>query len=216
MSDDILESAEAAKAPGTFNIIDVLQNRGYPETSIKIVIDESLAYEAAMLKEQIDKMNPKSSSAKMGQKQIEEQASLIDQLDEMREKIEKSSYTVHMMGISEGKREEIFRDARKKYPIEYDNSANIQDILGGQNKKIEKESPERDALFTDYLWLAHIKKIVNPDGDEQSDFTYNAVRAMRESFPLSAMLKVNEAMEKLRASTALFLMGTGEDFLAKP
>jgi len=39
---------------------------------------------------------------------------------------------------------------------------------------------------------------------------------MRESFPLNAMVKINEAIEKLRASTAVFTMETGEDFLAKP
>jgi hypothetical protein len=39
---------------------------------------------------------------------------------------------------------------------------------------------------------------------------------MRESFPLNAMVRINEAIEKLRAATAIFTIETGEDFLAKP
>lgn len=216
MSEDIMESVQAAKAPGKFNIVDVLQNRGYPETSVKIILDESIAYQAAMIKEELEQVDKKLAASKSNQSLVEKQKELLASLDEMKESISKSTYTVHLMGISEGKRDELFNSARKKYPVEYESSNNIQDMLTGNVTKVEKESPERDALFTDFLWLEHIKKIVNPDGDEQTEFKYQDIRAMRDSFPLSAILKVNEAIEKLRASTALFIMGTGEDFLAKP
>ena len=70
--------------------------------------------------------------------------------------------------------------------------------------------------FTDYLWKEQIEKIENPDGEEQTQFSYTDVKTMRNSFPLSAIMKINEAIDKLRASTALFVMETNEDFLAKP
>jgi hypothetical protein len=215
LSNEIIDSVAEAKSPGKFNIVDVLQNRGYPETTIKVVLDESVAYKAAMIREQIEKLDDKIS-AKSAQVHIDKQQELMKSLDEVKLEIAKNSYSIHLMGISEGKREEFFNQARKKYPIEWENSNNIQDMLSGQSRKVEKESPERDALFTDYIWLGHIKKIVSPDGDEQTEFNYQSIRAMRESFPLSAIMKINESIEKLRTATAIFIMETNEDFLAKP
>lgn len=209
--DNIREIVDEAKAPGRFNIVDVLKGRGYPQTSVQIILDEALAFEASSLKKRFDEVDGK----KLNEKQIAEREQLSIELEDMRERLSKSAYTVHLMGISEGRREEIYRDAVKKYPIEYETVNPLEGLLG-QVKKVEKESPERDSLFTDFLWLEHIKKIVDSEGNEQTDFTYSTIRTMRESFPLSAILRVNEAIESLRTSTAVFMMETAEDFLAKP
>jgi hypothetical protein len=137
---------------------------------------------------------------------IEEQESYIDN-------IRKSIFTFHLVGISEGKREEIFNKSKKKYPIEYDKN---QDILRGETKVTEKESPERDSLFTDYLWLEHIESITDEEGNVQEGLRYDDVRTMRTSLPLAAIASINQGVEKLRVSTAIFLTNTAEDFLAKP
>ena len=208
--DDIREAVDEAKAPGTFNIIEVLTNRAYPESVVNVILDESLAYEAAMIKEEIEQME---SSKKTKVSAFED---LLTKRDELSKKLSDSAYEIHLRGISEGQREASFAEARKKYPVEYENSKSITDMLSGQSERVEKESPQRDNLFTDYLWQKHIVKIVDPDGNEQSDFSYSTIRTMRDSFPLSATMKINEAIEKLRSSTALFVLETGEDFLAKP
>ena len=209
--EEIRESVDEAKAPGTFNIMAVLKDRGYPKDKITVFIDEEMAYEAAKLKEELDSIDSKNKteSAKKNR------ADLADKIDEIREQLAKSAYVIHLEGISEGKREEIYREAKKKYPIEYENDNSVQSILSG-GKRTEKESPERDALFTDYLWQAHIKKIVDPEGNEQVEIPFATIRAMRDSLPVSAIIKVNESIEKLRTATAVFIMETGEDFLAKP
>jgi len=209
--EEIREAVDAAKAPSKFNIVDVLNNRAYPEAVVSIVIDEALSYEAAMIKEQIEELELNISDSKSAK--IED---LILKRDEISKKLSESSYKVHIRGISEGQREESYNDARKKYPVEYESSNNISDMLAGNSTRVEKESTQRDTLFTDYLWQKHIVKIVNPDGDEQEQLAFNTVRTMRDSFPLSATMKINEAIEKLRTSTAVFMMETGEDFLAKP
>ena len=127
-----------------------------------------------------------------------------------------SQYNVYLMGISEVKREELYREAVKKYPIQYEVNNDLSSLLATNKGREEKPSPERDALFTDYLWKEQIEKIENPDGEEQTEFSYTDIKTMRNSFPLSAIMKINEAIDKLRASTALFTMETSEDFLAKP
>ncbi len=213
MSDEekIREAVDEAKAPNKFNIVDVLNNRAYPEDVVSVVLDEALAYEAAMIKDRIEEL-----SAELSNNKDSELEDLISKRDELSKKLSESSYKIHIKGISEGQREESYNEARKKYPVEYENSNNISDLLSSNSPKAEKESPQRDTLFTDYLWQKHIVKIVNPDGDEQEKLAFNTVRAMRDSFPLSATMKINEAIEKLRTSTAIFMMETGEDFLAKP
>ena len=214
--EEIVEAVKKAKAPGVFNIVDVLQGRGYPESTVDIYLDESTIYELSTIKEKLEELDKLVVKKVETEKQKTERENLLSEQDELNKKLLQSKYTVHLTGISEGRREEFYRNAVKKYPIQYEAPNSISGLLSGDQQKIEKDSPERDALFTDYLWQGHIKKIVNPDGDEQTEFSYSTIRTMRETFPLSAMIKINEAIEKIRASTALFTLETGEDFLAKP
>tara|TARA_R110000822_G_scaffold292480_2_gene414496 strand:- start:166 stop:804 length:639 start_codon:yes stop_codon:yes gene_type:complete len=208
--EEIREAVDVAKAPGTFNIVDVLQNRSYPETQVSVVLEEGRVYEAAMLEEEIQKIEGKTSAK--AKAALED---LVAKRESMREELINSMHTFYLMGIPEGKREELYSQAKKKYPIEYMANNDLSGILSGGSRE-EKDSPARDALFTDYLWQAHIKKIVNSEGQEQSEFSYATINTMRNTLPLSATIIINEAVEKLRSASALFTISTGEDFLAKP
>ena len=214
--EEIAESVEAAKAPGTFNIVQVLQERGYPKSKVEIYMDEAAMYEMSTLAEELEGLDNLVARKSETEKQKSAREELINKRNDAYARLAASKYIVHLTGISEGKREEFYKQAVKKYPIEYQAQGGISSLLGTDAGKTEKDSPERDALFTDFLWQGHIEKIVNPDGDEQTEFAYSTIRTMRESFPLNAMVKINEAIEKLRAATAIFTMETGEDFLAKP
>ena len=210
---EILESVEKAKARGTFRITDVLANRGYPKQDVKIHMDEESAYRAAIIKEELEAIDTKLASGKSNPELEKKRDELIEEQEIHIDNIRKSAFTFHLTGISEGKREEVFNRSKKKYPIEYEKN---QDFLRGETKVTEKESPERDALFTDYLWLEHIESISDEDGNTQSDIKYDDVRTMRTALPLAAIAAVNQGIEKLRVSTAVFLANTSEDFLAKP
>ena len=214
--DDIRESVDEAKAPGTFNIISVLQNRNYPKTEVSVMLDDQLAYEAAILKEKINEIDTAIGKNKMTPDQQSKREQLIEQKEKVIDKIAECFYTVEICGISEGVREEIFAEAKKRYPVEHESSNNLSDLLGGDNKKVEKESPERDNLFTDLLWQKSIVRVTDPEQNTQTEFPYAAIKSMRNQFPLSAIIRINEAIEKMRSSAAIFMMETGEDFLAKP
>lgn len=218
MSDEqeILESVQNAKSPGSFNIIDVLQGRGYPESVVDIYMDESSIYQLSIINEKLEELDKSIGKKQETERQKSEREELFEQKEYLNNKLMESKLSVYLMGISEGRREELYRQALKKYPMEYEVQNNISSLISGDSQKIEKDSPDRDALFTDYLWQANIKKIVNVSGEEQSEFSYSTIKTMRETFPLNAMIKINEGIEKLRASTALFTIETGEDFLAKP
>jgi len=214
--EEIIESVEKAKAPGTFNILEVLQNRGYPESTVEVYMDEASMYKISEIKERLEELDKAVSKKSETAKQKKEREDLLSEEDDLFAKLDASKFTVHLVGIPEGKREDLFRQSVKKYPIEYELQGGVTSLLSGDQNKVEKESPQRDALFTDYLWQAHIKKIVNPDGDEQTEFSYSTIRTMRETFPLGAMVRINSGIEKIRSATALFTVSTGEDFLAKP
>lgn len=214
MSDEqeILESVEKAKAPGTFKILDVISGRGYPEQEVTIYINEGIAYQASLVKEQLEELDTKPNSSVNEKKRDE----LIAKQEELLDELAKSAFTFHLRGISEGRREEIYNQARKKYPIEYEKPSDISLLTGQKQERIEKESPERDALFTQLLWAECIYKITDPDGNEQIGLTYSEVKELRNLMPLASTAAINNAIEKLRVSSAIFMSQVSEDFLAKP
>ena len=210
--EEIREAVDEAKKPGTFSIVSVLKDRGYPKTELTVTLDEQSAYDITVINEKLRAIDAKYSKMKKPDDVLKEEEKLIAVQEELMDKIKQSSFTFHLEGISEGRRNEIFKQARKKYPVEYDQDI---DLSTGKMQKVEKESPERDSLYTDLLWEAHIKRIVNPNGEEQVGVTYSDVRAMRDNMPVSAAARLNESIEKLRISSAVFMMETDEDFLAK-
>lgn len=214
--DKIIESVQAAKKPGTFNIVEVIKDRAYPEAKVSVMLDEASAYEASLLKEELDELEKNINGKSATKAQAARISDLTDKLEEIADSMRKSSYVFHIKGISEGQRESLFAEARKKYPVEYEKNNDISAMLGNQGERKEKESPERDNLFTDFLWKEHIKMVQDPEGNEQLDFSYSDIKELRQGLPLGALAKINSAIEKIRASTAIFMMETGEDFLAKP
>jgi hypothetical protein len=218
MSDEqeIREVIDEAKEPKSFNIINVLQERAYPKTSVEVVLDEDNSYRASMVKEKIEAIEKKVGTKNASASQKETIDKLTAELEELLEKLSESKYVFHIRGISEGKREKLIADATKKYPIEYEKGAELSALLGSGGELREKPSPERDQLFTDFLWQHQIEKIVDPDGNEQTGLGYSDIRALRDNLPLSSAAKINRSIEKIRSATALFMMETGEDFLAKP
>lgn len=214
MSDieEIREAVDEAKAPGTFNIAAVLKDRAYPKMSVTVSMDEQAAYDASVIKERLEKIDLSWAKAKKPDDVVKEEEELLAEHEELMARIKESSFVFHLEGISEGKRTELLNTAKKKYPVQYDQDV---DLTTGKVEKVEKESAERDSLYTDLLWEAHIKKIVNNNGDEQVGVSYSDVRAMRDNMPISAIGRINECIEKLRVSTAVFMMEADEDFLAK-
>jgi hypothetical protein len=202
MPDDIMEPVEKAKAKGTFNIVNVLRDRGYPEVNVVVYIDETTAYSASVIKQNI-------SVAAEG----EDVSALQDEHDALVEKLRESAITFYLKGISESARDSMLKQAKKKYPVEFNKDMNP---ITGEWVKDEKESQERDELFTDLLWHGSIVKIEDAEGNVQENLGYTDVRDMRSMLPLAAGAKVTDAINKLRVSTAVFMHEVGEDFLAKP
>lgn len=198
----IEEIVEEAKKPGKFNIVDVLKERAYPTDSVNIYVDEDTAYKAAELSEELKRTSELD----------EKYAGISESLDTLMDTLSESKYVVTITGISEGKRDELYELAVKKYPIEFKENKNV---LTGESTREEIESQERDELFTNLLWSAYITKIVAPNGAEQDGITPEDAEEMRKSLPIAANSIINAAIQNMRAATAVFMYKVDEDFLAK-
>ncbi len=212
---DIVEMLEEAKAPGKFKIVDALKGRAFPTDEVNIFIDEDAAFIAAEVETQINKMGDKMDGT-VDSKELEEftkrHEELVERLEKIKEEMGGTRYVFYLQGVSEGVREDLFEKAVEKYPIQHEVDRNP---LTGEVERQEKESPKRDRLFTNLIWQAHIKKIVAPDGSVQEGITLEESIELRRALPLASSGKITEAIEKLRTATALFMLSTDENFLAK-
>jgi len=206
---EIIEEAaklvDAAKQPGTFSIVDVLKERAYPKEDVNIYLDEQAAYEASMMNEKIEEL--KKSNADI--KKID---ALVESRDEVISKFEKSKYVFSITGISEGLRDDIQEQSLEKFPMQYEEDKNP---FTGEITKKEIEDKERDRYFTNLIWHESITKIVDPSGSVQEKITLEDVESLRQFLPIACIGAITQSIEKLRMSTAMFMLSVDEDFLAK-
>jgi hypothetical protein len=213
---DIEEVVENAKKPGVFNIVDVVKGRSYPVDKIDVFIDEHVAFQASELDAAIVKVSEQMDEKNLDKKSIDDllkrRDEILDRKDKLVEEMGGTRYVFHLTGVSEGIRQDIYDKAVEKYPVEYEKNRNS---FTGDTEKVELENVERDRYFTSMLWQASISKIVAPDGQEQNGVSLDDALELRRSLPLASTSAITEAIEKMRAATAIFMMSVNEDFLAK-
>lgn len=205
--------AAEAKKPGVFNIVDVLNNRGYPKDEVDIVLDDNLVYAAARTNEAIKEIDKKLDSSPTDADLLAGREQLINARDAAVKAIADAKYVFTITGISEGKRDEIMTSVQEAFPIQYEETTNP---LSGKVTREEVDNPERNKLYVLKLWSAHIEKITSPDGNVQLGLTEDEADALRKLLPIAGSAKITESIERLRVASAMFILGTDEDFLAKP
>jgi hypothetical protein len=206
------ELAAEAKKPGVFNILNVLNDRGYPKDEIEVVLDDNLIYAATLINEKIKDVDKKLDADPTDKDLMAKREALIASRDEAIANINKAKYVFTLKGISEGAREEMLDAVQAEFPVEYEETTNP---LNGKVSREEIDNPERNKLYTCKLWASHIEKIVSPDGQEQVGLSDDEALALRKLLPIAATAKISESIERLRVATAMFILGTDEDFLAK-
>lgn len=210
MSDiDVEKIVNDSMEKGTFSIINVLKDRAYPTEEIVVYLDEDTAYKASKIQEKIESLE---NGFKISESEKDKLKTLRAKRTQLMRELENSKYVFLLQGISEGKRDELLTLATNKFPQEYEETKNS---LTGEITKKEIESKERDKLFTTLLWMEHIKKITAPGGDVQEKITSEDIAALRNGLPIAGVGALNESIEKLRVSTAVFMYKVDEDFLAK-
>ncbi len=215
-TEEIIEAVEQAKKPGKFKILDVLQDRGYPTEQVEVFLDEAVAYAASDLDDAIKELDRQLDREAGNNDAVDDlmkrRDEVLDRKEKLVEEMGGARYVFHLMGISEGKRQDLYDRAVGQFPIEYERDRNA---FTGESDKKEIDNQERDRFFTTLLWEAHVTKIVAPDGSVQEGINFDEALELRRVLPLAATGAITEGIEKMRTATALFMMSVNEDFLAK-
>lgn len=209
---EVSEIVEQAKKPGTFNILNVLKERAYPETEVTVYLDEKAAYLAS-------EMNDKVKLALAELESGEENKELEDKLSKLEEarstlisKLEDSAYVFKIVGISEGTREDIIKKSEEKFPAEYSESKNP---ITGEVVRTEIPDEKRSELLVNLIWQAHIASIKSPAGEVQDTISLEDIAEIRRVLPVASSAQITQAIEKIRTATVMFMLTVDEDFLAK-
>ena len=78
------------------------------------------------------------------------------------------------------------------------------------------ESEAREQLFRNLLWAKYIESVTDHEGNVDDDITPELVAVFCLRAPIMAPIKVSEAVEKLRMTTAWMDELQGADFFPKP
>lgn len=210
--EEIVETVKEAKSPGRFKIVDVLRDKSFPTDEVEIFIEEGTAFEASQLDEDMKDLAKQLDKSPEDKELLRKYEEFTERKDKIIEEMGGTRYVFHLTGISEGRREDLYEKAVEKYPIEYEVDRNP---FTGDGEKKEKSNTQRDRYFTNLLWEAHITKIVAPDGAIQESINFDEAVELRRTLPLASIGRITEAIEKMRTATAVFMMTTDEDFLAK-
>lgn len=199
----IKAAAEENSKPGTFNFLDRVQSRNYPEVEREIYLDEAAGLKIQHLLSERERIAPDDVEA-------------INRNDSdlalWREKAKESRYTVRMRGISAGDYDEIVDLAQEDYPLEYREDRNPLTF------KVEREvirNEEREALFRSLHWARVIQSIEDANGNVDDNITPELVASMMKGLPLTAQLVIADGVEETRMITAWMDNIQDADFLAK-
>lgn len=209
---EVSEIVEQAKKPGTFNILNVLKDRAYPETTVTVYLDEKAAYLAAEMNEKVKLALAELESGEENKELEEKLEKLEEARDTLISKLEDSAYIFKIVGISEGSREDILKKCEEKFPTEYSESKNP---ITGEVVRTEVPNDERSDFLVNLVWQAHITSITSPAGEVQDGVSLEDVAEIRRALPIASSAQITQAIEKIRTATVMFMLTVDEDFLAK-
>lgn len=209
---ELTEIVAEAKKPGKFNILDVLKDRAYPETEVTVYLDERAAFLAAEMNDKVKLALAELESGEENKELEEKLEELQGSRDVLIEKLADSAYKFKIVGISEGKRDDILKECELKYPMEYTETKNP---ITGEVVKQEVPNDDRNELLMNLIWQAHVVSITSPDGEVQDGISLEDAAEIRRALPIASSAQISQAIEKIRTATVMFMLTVDEDFLAK-
>jgi len=166
----------------TFNLLDMLAGRTYPEDTVDVFLDAKTAYLIAKSNEEVGRLR--------ANKQNDEAQELEKAVEALVEESSKAKLTLHIRAIPMEVREALLKKAFEEFPEE-------RDFVGRV-----RESRERDKHYTRLLWEAHILSVETAQGTDH-DITLEKVSAMRKGgIPEQGVDDIASAIKDLYAGTA--------------
>lgn len=214
------ELANALLEKGTFKFADALKGRTYPIEDVDIYLDEAAAYPLTQIDGRANALDHKISNIKPEKIDEEFAKALLAQRDVVEEErvaiteaLKSKRYVVTLTGIEPGKQDEFRAQAYEEYPAQY--TEYYTNPLTGARSREEIPSRERDRLFTNLIWQAHVLRITDPSGavDERPDL--DTVAGMRYALPVASRVHLEQGIEKVDNAVDWYEALADEVFLVK-
>lgn len=173
----------------TFDLVEVLSGRAYPETEVEVYFDENLGFTIQKVREAIDEADRRGED--------ETASKLQKELDSLVEQVADAKYTVHLKGVDESKKKAILRDVREEFPPK-------RNPFG-----VEEENLDADEAYTRKLWALMIVRIEDPKG-AISLMNEELAKFLQDKAPKSAQVAINKGIHELEKGSE-----AGFEFAAK-
>lgn len=188
------EKVKAVTTPETFDFLEAVMDRSYPESDVIVVLDEKNIQELISVYNARELVQAKFSKAKTSVKLADEHARLDDEYNAIVARLAPSTYTVKIKGISPEENIALEELAEKEFPTEYDETTSP---VTGAVTKTEKPNEKREAYYASLIRQAHIISVTRPDGAVDADWTQVAkVQKMINRLPFLARQRIDEAINE--------------------
>lgn len=182
----------AAQDKGTFNVLDAIKNKAYPQDIVTVYTDVDSAYEIHRLEKQI---------ADLGDNDHEQINQLDDVIANLKENIKASSLTFRLRGIGRDLKDAINDEAHLKFPWEDRSKADPVDLGEGA-----------EWCNRSYL-AAHIVDVTDANGAVDSHKWDEAqISQLRKDLPDEEFLKLLRLMHELSFAATYFDASVTPDF----
>lgn len=188
----------------TFDLLDAITGRTYPEHSVKVSFDEKSAFDLYEVSNRI-----KALEARASIRSAEEDDELRELVDVKRpdllEKMKSLTYTFLLRGVTRDARQELIDLADERYPAPQD---------ADERAKVARERAE---FVENQTWLMHIVSITNPQGQTNAALDEDTIQMFRDQAPLVAVNRVAGGIQDLTrgAKSGFETLAQDPDFLSE-
>lgn len=197
-----MTDAQNAMEPGTFDLDEFVQGRGFPRDTVTVFTNADAAYERAQVEKRLttlaqdkEKLNKNSTLYKETQAEFKE---LEDRSAELMEDIKASALVFHLRGISPGHIKKINKDVYE------------------ESQKEEWDEVTTASTASYRIVAPHIIKVIRADGAEDNrQFTPDRVETLEMTLPESEWNKLDRKVMEMSFKSAYFDAAVDAGFLPK-
>ena len=192
--------------PEGFSFVDVLNERDYPKDTVDLAMDEVAAIELDKIIHQINNIPEGEGGEGLEQ--------LLADAERYSQRLDQSTYTFHLTGVSD----DTVTDIQEIASAEFEPKKKPIKSASGRIERILPQNEQRDYLryFNALSLSVHIEQIVHvATGRVMTAPPAEEIAVFMDKAPTSQKMKLQVAINALRASSEAFERRIDADFLAK-
>lgn len=201
---DAKAAAEAATTKETFNFVEAVLDRSYPEFKVPVYINEALIQSFIEAKREVAalELSIARSKTKPGVEVADALGEAQDRVDKINDQLAKEQYTFTIRGIAPEDSIKLEEKAFELQPVTYEDSVHP---ISGATIKTEVPNKHRDETHATLIRQAHLVSIEAPNGAIDTDFAdLEKVRVLWARLPALARTKVDEAINESTISVDFY------------